>query len=187
MRRRGTSRADAFYVGTYRCRAVFHSTFCETIHSDADDEQGFRRVRPDATYHVNDRLGLIAGLRYTKQKLTDHAGANIYDPTSVAQDGSTRENNVSGKSGSAVQTEFRIYGLLHGDARLQRSAGGRRRKGAPTMVIAAEIPLAFELGIKGSLLDGRLGLDANVFSTKVEGLPGPALQHPAGRRPLLQS
>ena len=50
-------------------------------------------------------------------------------------------------------------------------------------MIAAEIPLAFELGIKGTLFYGRLGLDANVFSTKGDGLPGPALRDPAGRGP----
>jgi outer membrane receptor for ferric coprogen and ferric-rhodotorulic acid len=41
-------------------------------------------------------------------------------------------------------------------------------QGVPETVLAAEKPTAYEIGLKGALVDGRLGFDANVFYTKVE-------------------
>jgi len=51
------------------------------------------------TYHLTDELGLIAGARYTHQRITDHASANPYNPASLPVDGITSENNVSGRVG----------------------------------------------------------------------------------------
>jgi iron complex outermembrane receptor protein len=42
----------------------------------------------------------------------------------------------------------------------------------PTTILAAEKPLAYEIGVKGALLDGRLGIDANVFYTEVKNFQG---------------
>jgi iron complex outermembrane receptor protein len=45
-------------------------------------------------------------------------------------------------------------------------------QGVPTTVLAAEKPTAYEIGLKGAALDGRIGVDANVFYTKVENFQG---------------
>ena len=124
------------------------------------------------TYHVSERLGLIAGARYTRQKLTDWDIPNIYDPNSVPENALLYANNVSGKLG--LQYEFSSELMVYFSA--TRGYKGPQvqpaAQGAPSTVIAAEIPTAFELGIKGTLLDGRLGIDFNVFDTKVKDYQG---------------
>jgi iron complex outermembrane receptor protein len=166
----GRETGGAFNVGTYQL-APFFINFLKQSFPTLTTNKAFA-VFGQTTYHVNDRLGLIAGLRYTSQKLTDHAGANIYDPTSVAQDGSTRENNVSGKLGLQYKLTPDLMAYFTATRGYKGPQVQPAAQGAPAVVIAAEIPLAFELGIKGSLLDGRLGMDANVFSTKVKDYQG---------------
>lgn len=132
-----------------------------------------------ATYHLNDDLGLIFGLRYTDQKLTDRASGNLNllndgDPMTnpVPESGSHSETNVSGKLG----LQYVVNEDINSYATLTRGYKGPQvspaAQGQPTTVIAAEIPLAFEVGLKGSLLDGSLGFDANIFLTEVKDYQG---------------
>jgi hypothetical protein len=45
-------------------------------------------------------------------------------------------------------------------------------EGTPAQIIGAEKPLAYEVGAKGSALEGRLGYDLGVFYTKVQDYQG---------------
>ncbi|GAB1268275.1 TonB-dependent receptor [Aurantivibrio infirmus] len=132
-----------------------------------------------ATYHVNDDLGLIFGLRYTDQKLSDQGSGNLNtltdgDPLTNPEPvrGSLSETNVSGKLG----VQYVVNEDISSYATLTRGYKGPQvspaAQGQPTTVIAAEIPLAFEVGLKGSLLDGSLGFDANIFLTDVQDYQG---------------
>jgi iron complex outermembrane receptor protein len=124
------------------------------------------------TYHVDDALGLIVGARYTHQKLTDHASANPYDPTSQINDGTRSQTNLSGRLG----VQYRFSSDLTAYATAVRGYKGPQviaaTLGVPSTVVAAEIPTAFEVGLKGAVLDGLLAVEVNVFSTKVRDYQG---------------
>ncbi|HYM35062.1 MAG TPA: TonB-dependent receptor, partial [Steroidobacteraceae bacterium] len=133
------------------------------------------------TYHVTEQLGLIAGLRYTHQSITDHASQNIYapialptptSPGNLPADGSLDENNVSGRLG----VQYKFNPNLSGYATAVRGYKGPQvspaSQGSPQTVIAPELPTSFEIGVKGALLDGKLGVDANIFHTDVKDYQG---------------
>jgi iron complex outermembrane receptor protein len=127
------------------------------------------------TYHVTDSLGLIAGLRYTRQSITDQASGNIYAPVSPTNQptfGDLDEDNISGRLG----VTYKFSPNLSSYATAVRGYKGPQvspaSQGNPQTVIAAEIPMAFEVGVKGAFLDGRLGVDANVFHTDVQDYQG---------------
>ena len=170
---RATSGYDpggGFFIGTYQL-APFFIPFVQQSVPTLTTNKAFA-VFGQATWHVDDRLGLIVGARYTNQKLTDHAGLNVYDPLSLAQDGSTNENNVSGRLGLQYKLNSDLMAYFTATRGYKGPQVQPASQGSPSTVIAAEIPLAFELGIKGTMFDGRLGLDANVFSTKVKDYQG---------------
>jgi iron complex outermembrane recepter protein len=124
------------------------------------------------TYHLTDELGLIAGARYTHQRITDHASANPYDPASLPVDGITSENNVSGRLG----LQYKFNPDLTGYVTAVRGYKGPQvipaSQGVAAKVIAAEIPTSYELGLKGSALGGALGIDVNAFYTRVHDYQG---------------
>jgi iron complex outermembrane receptor protein len=124
------------------------------------------------TYHVTTALGLIAGGRYTHEKLTDHASANPFDPTTSPADGALAQNNVSGRLG----VQYEVNQDLSTYATAVRGYKGPQVTaatfGVPPTVIAPEIPTAFEIGLKGAVLDKSLAIDFNVFSTRVHDYQG---------------
>ncbi|MCC7462833.1 MAG: TonB-dependent receptor [Gammaproteobacteria bacterium] len=124
------------------------------------------------TWHVTGNLGLIGGLRYTHQKLTDYVGLDAFNPASQPSRGETSESNVSGKLG--VQYKFRPD--LNVYASYTRGYKGPQiipaQQGNPTTKINAEIPNAYELGLKGALAGGRINYDANAFFTTVHDYQG---------------
>jgi iron complex outermembrane receptor protein len=149
-------------------KAVHTGTFTETTNKSA---AAFGQM----TYHATDKLGLIAGLRYTNQKITDHASANIYaapGPANLPADGSLDEDNVSGRLG----LQYKFSNDLNSYVTAVRGYKGPQvtpaSQGNPQTVIAPEIPMAYEVGLKGAVLDGQLGIDANVFYTDVQDYQG---------------
>jgi len=125
------------------------------------------------TYHVTQQLGLIGGLRYTHQSLTDFTSANLLPPAlTPAMYGSLTENNVSGKAG----VQFKIDQDLTSYFTVTRGYKGPQvtpaSEGTPQSVVGAEIPTALELGIKGNALEHKLGWDADVFYSRVHDYQG---------------
>jgi iron complex outermembrane recepter protein len=124
------------------------------------------------TYHLTDSIGLIAGARYTHQRITDHASANPYDPTTSVTNGVTSVSNVSGRLG----VQYKVNPDLTTYATAVRGYKGPQviaaTQGVPATVVAPEIPTAFEIGVKGALLNSSLAVDFNVFSTKVHDYQG---------------
>jgi iron complex outermembrane receptor protein len=127
------------------------------------------------TYHLTDQLGLIGGLRYTHQTLTASTSANLIPPAlTPAEYGSLDENNVSGRVG----IQYKIDPDLTSYFTVVRGYKGPQvtpaAEGTPQTVIGAEIPTAFELGIKGSTLNHQLGWDSDIFYSRVHDYQGQA-------------
>jgi iron complex outermembrane receptor protein len=161
----------SFRVGIFPFPGVF-VPFVETATSTATtnkSEAAFGQM----TYHVTDQLGLIAGLRYTHQELSAFTSANPIPPAlTPAQFGSLDKDNVSGRLG----IQYRIVPDLTSYFTVVRGYKGPQvspaAQGTPQTVIGAEIPTAFELGVKGSALDHRLGWDSDIFYSRVHDYQG---------------
>ena len=159
----------AFHLGTFQL-APFFIPFFQDNSSTRTTNRGYAAFG-QATYHVTDKLGIIAGLRYTHQKLTDAQSANTLvgaPPTS----GRLTKSNLSGKVGVqyAANAAFHVY------ATVTRGYKGPQitpaTAGVPATVIGAEIPTAYELGAKGNFIGGRVGYDVSLFLTKVKNFQG---------------
>jgi iron complex outermembrane receptor protein len=124
------------------------------------------------TYHVNDLVALIGGLRYTHQRITDFSTANSYDQSTSPAYGDVSQSNLSGRVGlqlklspdlSAYATAVRGYKGPQVTPAAQQVAA---------TVIAPEIPTAFDIGVKGAVLRDSLAIDLNVFSSRVRDYQG---------------
>jgi iron complex outermembrane receptor protein len=127
------------------------------------------------TYHLTDQLGLIGGLRYTHQELTDFTSANLIPPAiTPAEFGSLNKDNVSGRLG----IQYKIDPDLTSYFTVVRGYKGPQvtpaAEGTPASVVGAEIPTAFELGIKGNTLNHQLGWDSDIFYSRVHDYQGQA-------------
>ncbi len=154
---------SGFIVGSYQTGAPGFVTFVRNIPSTRTTNTAYA-VFGQATYHVTDSIGLIAGLRYSHQKLTDFQ-SNAAPTTPLTAD------NVSGKIGIQYKAspDINLY------ATATRGYKGPQvgvSADSPVTRTAAELPLAYEIGAKGSTLDGKLGYEASVFLTKVKNYQG---------------
>jgi iron complex outermembrane recepter protein len=124
------------------------------------------------TYHVTSDLGLIGGLRFTHQELTDYTSAQVDPPGEPAQFGSLTVDNWSGRIG----LQYKIDPELTSYFTVVRGYKGPQVtpavEGTPQTVIGAEIPTAFELGLKGNALEHRLGWDGDLFYSRVHDYQG---------------
>jgi len=158
-----------FHVGSYQLAPVFVQFFGDD--SGTETTNRAFAVFGQATHHVSEQLGIIAGLRYTSQKLTDSQTSNTV-VGAPALSGSTDETNVSGKLG----VQYKVSPSLNTYATWTRGYKGPQilpsTVGNPPNKIKAEIPTAYELGLKGSMADGRLSYDLSAFYTDVENYQG---------------
>jgi iron complex outermembrane receptor protein len=135
----------------------------------------------DGTFNVSDRLRFIAGVRWTKDKLSfNHtynfspiAGPGIRNQAGGGQaflSGSNSSDNVSGRAG--VQFDFT-------DDLMSYLSYSRGYKGPAfnvffnmtannAQVLDAETADALELGLKSSWLDGRMLFNAAAFWAKYD-------------------
>jgi iron complex outermembrane recepter protein len=125
-----------------------------------------------ATFHATDALSLIAGLRFTHQTIETGSTGNLLTPVPVPSFGDVSEDDTSGRLG----LQYKFGPDLTSYATITRGYKGPQvtpaAQGVPETILAAEKPTAYEIGLKGALVDGRLGVDANVFYTKVENFQG---------------
>jgi iron complex outermembrane recepter protein len=161
----------SFNVGIFPVPGFF-VPFVQTATSTATTNKS-EAVFGQMTYHLTDQLGLIAGLRYTHQELSASTSANLIPPAlTPAQFGSLDKDNVSGRLG----LQYKINPDLTSYFTVVRGYKGPQvtpaAEGSPQQVIGAEIPTAFELGIKGSALDHRLGWDSDIFYSRVHDYQG---------------
>jgi iron complex outermembrane recepter protein len=144
---------------------------------DLDFTDQTEAVFGQGTYHVTDKLSLIAGLRYTH-------GQYYYQTTQIPIPGypGLPPNfffQVAGEpTASNVSWKYELQYTWSRNLMMYASAT-RGYKG-PTPLLTAfgqgnqyglskpEIPTAYELGLKATLLDDRLIVDADVFDEKVQ-------------------
>jgi iron complex outermembrane receptor protein len=130
------------------------------------------------TYHLTDKLSFIGGLRYQYQLITDYDSPNGYSPdnysvaNATATGTSMNQSNVSGKVG----VQYKITPVWTSYATVTRGYKGFQAQAAttttPAVLIPAEIPLAYEIGLKGETLEHRIGVDFDVFYEHVQNYQG---------------
>ncbi|MGO9934477.1 MAG: TonB-dependent receptor [Steroidobacteraceae bacterium] len=125
-----------------------------------------------ATYHLTDQLGLIGGIRYTHQTITDFTTVDPYNPASLAAYDSTSIDNWSGRLGLQYKIEPDLTTYFTMVRGYKGPLISPAQNGLPQSYIGPEIPTAFELGLKGSALNGKLGWDGDVFYTRVKDYQG---------------
>ncbi|WP_277983273.1 TonB-dependent receptor [Sphingomonas faeni] len=125
-----------------------------------------------ATYHVNDQLGLIAGGRYTRENLSQYS----FNTTGVRSESGSKIDNTSWRFG----LQYEIDRALTTYATVARGYKGAQfatppvgsPPGTPNTLINPEIPTAYEIGLKTALFDRRAVLDVSAFYTTVDGYQG---------------
>jgi iron complex outermembrane receptor protein len=171
-----TLAADA--TGQRPCRAG-SSTFVSTF-SNATFGADFKNIAAfaDGTWNISDSARLIAGLRWTQDDLsyfhnrvpTPFAGQPGILTSLSGFKGSNKSDNVSGRAGLQYD--------LNDDVMVYASYA-RGYKGPAynvffnmgpnnTAVIDAETADSIELGLKSTLLDGMMLLNAAVFDAKYD-------------------
>ena len=137
------------------------------------------------TFHASDKLGVIAGGRFTHQKVTDFTSADVNQPYGGPEQTfftinlgappvlnialPALENTVNNFSGK-VGVQYKFSENLNSYATITKGYKGPQAQSAtPTSPVATlvppEIPLSYEVGVKGTIND-RFGVDANLFFTK---------------------
>jgi iron complex outermembrane receptor protein len=123
-----------------------------------------------ATYHITDELGVIGGMRYTYQTITDYSSPDGLQPGAPNNPGAASldvvEHNLSGKVG--LQYKFTPDWVSY--ATVTRGYKGPQAEAAtpttPAILVPAEIPTAYELGLKATTLQDRLSFNSALFYTR---------------------
>jgi iron complex outermembrane receptor protein len=129
-------------------------------------------------YHVTDALTLIAGARYTREEITDYSSPAGLAAGSPNNAGSTAisldQNNVSGVLGVQYKLapEWTTYATVTRGYKGPQAQAANPAAGQLAVIIPSEIPTAYEVGLKGTALDGRLGTDFSLFDTRVHNYQG---------------
>ena len=133
-------------------------------------------VYGQTTFHVTDALGLIAGARYTYESINDYSSPLGLMPGSANNTGAgsleVTQNNLSGKVGVL----YKLSSDWTARATVVRGYKGPQAQAqtttTPAVVVPAEIPLSYEVGIKGIAYEGRVGVDFTLFDTRDENYQG---------------
>jgi iron complex outermembrane receptor protein len=143
-----------------------------------------KAVFGQATWHLTEATGLIAGLRYTRDSVSaDESQSSVVAfapftlPATVkSASGSADQSNVSGKLGlqHTISREANVYATLSRGYKgpqidtstpIGAAASAGSYKGN---VVKPELPTSFELGTKLSFLERRLDVDLAAFHTKIK-------------------
>jgi iron complex outermembrane receptor protein len=137
-----------------------------------------------ATWHLTDAIGLIAGLRYTR----DSVSAANSQSSLVAFNGfslpatvksasnSANQSNLSGKLGlqHIISRDANVYATLSRGYKGPQIDNTTPIGNAPTAgnyqgdIVKPELPTSVELGTKLSFLERRLNVDLAAFHTKIK-------------------
>ncbi|PZQ64230.1 MAG: hypothetical protein DI570_06120 [Phenylobacterium zucineum] len=128
-----------------------------------------------ATFRVTDALRLIAGARYTHDKVSMDFFRSFYPGTTpssppITLNPSTSANNTSWRLGAQydLTSDVMAYATV---SRGYKGPGFNALQGANAAAmrpVQPEIPKGYELGLKSTLFDRRLVLNVAVFNTRFE-------------------
>jgi len=137
-----------------------------------------------ATYHLTEATGVIAGLRYTRDSVSSNftqssvvnfAGFSL--PATVkSASGAASQSNVSGKLGlqHTLSRSANVYATLSrgykgpqidNDTPVNAASASGSFQGN---IVKPELPTSVEVGSKLSFLDRRLDVDVAVFRTRIK-------------------
>lgn len=136
------------------------------------------------TYHVTDQFSLIAGARYTDEKLTDEAKSLTSTTTPSLTDygfifspgfyiapvnETVKTDNFSWKLGAQYTWSPELNGYFTA-TRGYKGPAVNDQASPPIVqaIIRPEIPMYYEAGLKGAAMDGRLLGTVAVFHNKVK-------------------
>ncbi len=150
-------------------------TFTENTFFDANVTTEDYAAFGNMTYYLGDHTRLIAGARFTHSEVSE----NKYDPPN------TGNQNIYSLSTSASKPTFRLgvqqdfapqtmaYATLATGYKAPEISDALTN-GAPMFAVNPELPQAAEIGVKTSVFDNRLAIDADVFYEKVKDYQGQA-------------
>jgi len=143
-----------------------------------------KAVFGQATWHLTEATGLIAGLRYTRDSVSaDQTQSSLVafegfalPPSVKSASASTSHSNVSGKLGlqHTISRDANIYATLSRgykgpqidtDTPINAAAASGSFQG---YLVKPELPTSLELGTKLSFLQRRLDVDLAAFHTKIK-------------------
>ena len=149
-----------------------------TPSTDADHSAA---VFGQATWHVTDQLGLIGGLRYTKETLKQ----NTITTAGVQTHSRSEINNTSWRVGAQykVDPSLQVYATISKGYKGAQFAvpicpvsaaapSGVCPPGTPSRIVLPELPTDYELGGKKVLFDGRAILDLSAFYIEMTNYQG---------------
>jgi iron complex outermembrane receptor protein len=129
-------------------------------------------------YHVTDAFTVSAGTRITREQVASYDSPKDLEPGSPDNAGSQalsqQQNNLSGVVGLQykLSPQWTTYGTVTKGYKGPQAQAANPIQGTPAEIIPAELPVAVELGIKGTVLDGRVGTDFSLFDTRVQNYQG---------------
>lgn len=132
-----------------------------------------------ATYHLNDKLSLIAGARYTDETVKDvsHSPTDlssygyIYTPAFTLAEVNEKVNTTNFSWKIGAQYEFSQDMMAYATVTRGYKGPAVNDQASPPIVqaiIRPEIPMNYEVGFKGAVFDNRLIATAALFHNKVK-------------------
>jgi len=147
--------------------------FTEDTHFWADvhtqDYAGFGNF----TYHVTDALRLIAGGRYTHSEVAESKFDPANSGTNLTYSLSTSASKPSYRVG--VQADLASHTMTYATVSTGYKApeiSDLLTNGGHLYAVSPELPTSYEIGIKQSVLDNNLAIDADVFYEQVKDYQG---------------
>lgn len=161
---------NAFFTGGNFVDTSFHAN------TGSEDYAAFGNV----TYHLTGSTRLIAGARYTHSTVNE-------TKVDASQSGNNNAYSIDGSASKVswrvgVQQDLAAHSMVYATV----STGYKSPEISDTLtpnpttatggmyIVSPEVPTAYELGIKQSVLDDRLAIDADVFYERVVNYQGQA-------------
>ena len=148
--------------------------YAVSLFSDTDTvtsaEASDAAIFADGVYTLSDDLRLIGGARYTKSKVSESQSGTTY--AGPAGPGVTPEKSLDVSDGVVTWRLGGQYDLGERSmAYLTISTGFKAPQindGTAFEEVESEIVTSYEMGLKKDIFDGNVGINGNIFFTKVE-------------------
>lgn len=143
-------------VGVYYYEIESESFFNAGAASGFGTKSESKAIFGQATYDINDTLSITGGLRYSED---ENESSNLLDETEAP--GSIDFDDVSWKL--SVEKNLAQDSLLYATVSTGYKTGGLNGGSQQNPTFDEETVVAYEIGSKNMLMDGRLQLNAAVF------------------------
>jgi iron complex outermembrane recepter protein len=127
----------------------------------------------NATYHITDALRVIAGARYTHSNVAESKFDPANSGTNITYSLSTSASKPSYRAGlqADLSHDTMVYATVSTGYKAPEISD-LLTNGGHLYAVSPELPTSYEIGIKQSVLDNRLAIDADVFYERVKDYQG---------------